>query len=77
MKAILEFNLDNYQDKIDHLRCIKATNMFCALYDIRNIKRQIEKNVDLTDDQDELLDDIFKRIFYILEENDINLGELE
>ena len=35
MKATLEFNLDNPDDKIDHMRCIKATDMSLMLWDIK------------------------------------------
>ncbi|GAF83895.1 unnamed protein product, partial [marine sediment metagenome] len=34
MKAILEFNLDDPDDRISHLRCVKALSLGLALWDI-------------------------------------------
>ena len=34
MKAILEFNLNDPEDKEDHLRCVKSSHMINALWDI-------------------------------------------
>ena len=36
MEAILKFNLDNPDDKIEHMRCIKATDMAICLWEIVN-----------------------------------------
>lgn len=36
MKAILEFDLDNPEDRMAHSRCIKATEMAVALFEIYN-----------------------------------------
>ena len=34
MKAILEFNLDDPEDRMAHFRCIKASEMASALFEI-------------------------------------------
>ena len=34
MKAILEFNLDDPEDRMAHLRCIKSSEMASALFEI-------------------------------------------
>jgi len=35
MKAILEFDLNDFHDKLAHKRCINATNAYLCLFDIR------------------------------------------
>ena len=34
MKAVLEFDLDNPEDRMAHLRCIKSLDMAVALFEI-------------------------------------------
>lgn len=77
MEAILKFNLDEYEDRKQHLRCVKSTDMYLAIYDIMKIKRYYEKNVELNDEQVQLLENIFEKIFGILEEHNISLSDLE
>jgi hypothetical protein len=35
MKATLEFDLDDFDDRTEHLRCVKATNMALMLCGIK------------------------------------------
>jgi hypothetical protein len=74
MKATLEFNLDNPEDRMAHLRCVKATDMAGALWRIMQLQRTIEK----TDDQyhDYTLSITYEAIRGILDDNGINLDEL-
>ena len=42
-KATIEFDLDNPDDAMAHLRCVKATAMASAIFDIEmNMKKRIE-----------------------------------
>jgi hypothetical protein len=43
MKAILEFNLDDADDKMSHLRCVKATEMMVTLWEMDQHLRSITK----------------------------------
>lgn len=43
MKAILEFNLDDPEDKMSHLRCVKATEMMITLWEMDQHLRSITK----------------------------------
>lgn len=47
MKAILEFDLDNRDDRNEHLRAIAATDAFIVLYKIDDMLRDIVKYDDL------------------------------
>ena len=40
MKAKLEFDLDNPEEKKEHFRCIKSLDMACALFEIANNLRK-------------------------------------
>ena len=42
MKATLEFNLTDPDDTRSHLRCIKALDMACVLWELRNIRKELE-----------------------------------
>ena len=43
MKAILEFDLDDFEDRNSHKRAINATNAYLALYKIDDMLRRIVK----------------------------------
>ncbi len=43
MKAILEFDLDEHEDRLAHKRAISATDVYLALHDIDNEFRKMIK----------------------------------
>jgi len=77
MKAKLEFDLDNPDDKMEHMRCIKATDMALMFWDIKQkIRRKLKYNEDLSEDelhQWEVMQDEF---YSIADDYGINLDEL-
>ena len=74
MKAILEFDLNNEEDRMAHLRCIKSIDMACVLFEItRNLKHTLKLRY--SDDTNEL-DEVFKEIEGYMEEFNINIEEL-
>ena len=80
MKAILEFDLNDNDDLMAHLRAIKALNMAIALHEIvyntkKSLKNEVEfKNADCT--PYEAIDLVFDRIHEILTEESIIIDEL-
>lgn len=81
MEAILKFDLENPDDRVSHLRCIKATDMAIVLFEItRNLRRQLERKLEhgyptqLTSYQ--TLDVVFEEIATLMDDNGINLEEL-
>lgn len=81
MKAILEFNLDEHDDKMSHLRCTKALDLAIALWEIRNnLRSSIEAKLDndkhSIDKQYEVLDKVQTFINERLEDNGIFIDEL-
>lgn len=47
MKAELKFNLDDPDDKMAHMRCVKALDMALAIW---NIKQALEDALDTSED---------------------------
>jgi hypothetical protein len=78
MKAILEFDLDNPDDKMSHLRCIKATEMMITLWEIDQHLRSLTKYASDTT-SDETYDELVKvreRLREIMDENGISFEGL-
>lgn len=88
MKATLEFNLDDNDDKMAHLRCVKATDMALALWEItHNTKKGLLYYIEgleirgKQNDIDKLspyeaIELVFKEIYGILEGCNINIDDL-
>lgn len=84
MKAVLEFDLDNKDDKMAHLRAIKSLDMTCVLFELtHNLKSKLENNIDNAEELEdrqmssmEVLDIIFDEINRLMESNNVNLDEL-
>ena len=81
MKAILEFNLDEHDDKMSHLRCTKALDLALALWEIyNNLKNSLEAELDNEEDsiykQYEVLEKVQTFINETLENNGIFIDDL-
>ena len=75
MKAILEYDLSDF-DKDDNMHfkmAVKASDYYWALYDIKNAKKSLEWELDGKKELDryEVLELIFDKFFYIMEEHNI------
>ena len=77
MKANLKFDLDNPEDRVEHMRCVKATDMALMLWDIKqNIRSKLKYSNDLSEDelhQWEVMQDVF---YSIADDYGINLDLL-
>lgn len=62
MKAILEFDLDDYDDKMNHLRCIKSLNMAIVLFELMyNTDKNFKKRfLDLLNENNIILDELIE-----------------
>jgi len=69
MKAILEFNLDDPDDEKAHLRCVKAMDMACLLWDMDQERRKL-----INGKQSEA--DTMHNIKMLLTETSLNIDEL-
>jgi len=78
MKAELHFNLDDYDDKIEHLKCVQAADLCSAVWELLNNTREtltenaLKQNLDV----DDAIVLVYRRFWEILEERDINIDKL-
>ena len=77
MVAKLEFDLDDIDDRMAHLRCVKSTDMALMLWGInQKIRSKLKYSDDLSEDelhQWEVMQDEF---YSIADDYGINLDEL-
>jgi hypothetical protein len=76
MKAILEFNLDEGDDKGAHLRAIKSLDMAIALWDMDQYLRGLIKYGELDDNVHQALEEARDKLREIMNERNIDLDEL-
>jgi hypothetical protein len=73
MKAIVEFNLEDADDTRSHLRCIKALDMACVLWEIRNMRKELE----WMEEQGELSSEtVMDKLLEHFDNHNINADEL-
>jgi hypothetical protein len=77
-KAKIEFDLNDPDDKVAHLRAVKSLDMAMALWDItHNTKKGLEWALENKDvDKYEVLEMVFEKIYEILDEHNVNTDEL-
>ena len=79
-KAILEFDLDNPEDRMAHLRCVKSTDMACAIFEIaKNLEKRCERICDSMEADSDQYDGVyitFQQIKELFDEHGINIDEL-
>jgi len=76
MIANLTFDLDQPDDRMAHMRCVKATDMAIALWEIANTFQNMEREFEYTDEQLAALERMRDRIICVMDVNGINLDEL-
>lgn len=78
MKATLTFNLDDGDDALAHLRCVKATDMAMLLWELQtNSYRTFTKyNTNQNSDYQKGIEEVFEHIRNLFEEHDINTHKL-
>lgn len=53
MEATLKFNLDDFDDRMAHLRCVKSLDMCLVLLELRKSFSEMENKVNVTELQGE------------------------
>jgi hypothetical protein len=78
MKATLTFNLEDPDDKIEHLRCVQSYDLCTAVYDfIHNTRKRLtEKALDKGLDVDDAIFMVYEEFGEILGEHNINMNKL-
>lgn len=71
MKAIMEFDLDDFDDRKAHLRCTRSLDLACVIFEFtRNSRKKLRNEEKFT------VDDVFDHFHELLEEQNINIDEL-
>ena len=76
MKAVLEFDLDNEDDEEAYASMLMARRLALALSEFATRIRSTYKHKDLTDEQDEIKEEIMGIFHKVLNENVIDITEL-
>ena len=77
MKAKLEFDLDDFDDRMAHLRCVKSTDMASILFEMTmNARKRITMGSEYGEEYYKGVDDVFNKLRELMEENNINIDEL-
>jgi hypothetical protein len=77
-KAILEFDLNDHDDKKAHLRAVKSLDMSLAIWDIlHNTKKGLEWALEGKElDKYDALELVYEKIHSIIDEHGIIIGDL-
>jgi hypothetical protein len=80
MKAKLQYDLNDPDDRMAHMRAVKSLDMASALFEItRNLKKQVERRFEdetIEYDSFDVIQEVFDRIFEIMGDNNIDIDEL-
>jgi hypothetical protein len=78
MKAQLTFDLNDPDDKIEHLRCVQSYELCAAVYVfIHNTRKRLtEKALDKGLDVDDAIFMVYEEFAEILGEHNINMNKL-
>jgi hypothetical protein len=75
MKAIIEFNLDDFHERKSHIRAIKATDVYLAVYDTLEYLRKKLKYEDLAESERIFIEDFQSLLSNSLAERNIDIYE--
>jgi len=82
-KATLTFDLADFDDRVEHLRCTKATAMALFIWNlVHNSKKSVKYDVESRQMRDnefdayDAVDLVFDRIHDLLNEEGINIDDL-
>lgn len=78
-KAILEYDLNDSDDEMAHLRAIKSLDMALVLWELTyNTKKSIHNQIEFQEIKDpyEAVDKVFEKLWEEMNERGINLDQL-
>ena len=78
MKAQLTFDLDDYDDKIEHLRCVQATDLCSSIHEfIYNTKKGLKNEAESKNlDAYEAINSVYEKFWDILKEHNLDIDKL-
>jgi len=83
MEATLKFNLDDFDDRMAHLRCVKSLDMCLVLLELRKSFSEMENKIDVMELQGddvmtprELIEEFRVNFYETLLSHNVDLDEL-
>jgi hypothetical protein len=76
MKATLSFDLNDPDDRMAHLRCVKATDMASALLDITQIIIEIDNDDQVTEAELAGAIKMHDKVMAVLDDHGIDINQL-
>jgi hypothetical protein len=77
MKGTLEFDLNDFDDRMAHERCVKATDMAIVLWEVMtNSYRNLTNGYDEEDGYHKGVDAVYDHLKELLYEHSINVDKL-
>jgi hypothetical protein len=77
MKAKLEFDLEDAEDRMAHMRCVKASDMASILFQMTtNTRKRITMGYDGTDEYYRGVDAVFEKLRELMDDHNIDIDEL-
>jgi hypothetical protein len=76
MNAILEFDLNDPEDRMDHLRCVKSINMAGVLFEMMYNTFKSAYDYQGEHKDADMIEYLKQRLISLLEEHNVNVDEL-
>jgi len=77
MKAILEFDLSDHEDKIHHLRCVQSQQLVSFIHDFGEyLRAEYKYNGELTSIELAMIEKVREKFYSTLGDYNIDLDEL-
>lgn len=72
MKAILEFNLDDFDDTEKYKLYNQAKDMYLAIWDFQQFLRNMEKHNDMTEKEYEIFEKLNDKFYEVLDNYNVD-----
>jgi len=77
MTAKLEFDLNDFDDRMSHLRCVKAADMASILFEMTtNARKRITMGSERSEEYYKGVDDVFNKLRELMNKHNIDIDEL-
>ena len=76
MKATLNFDLTDQDDRVEHLRCVKALDLASVIWDFDNFIRSVYRGKTLKPDDKEMDDFIMDEWIQFKDKHDVIIDNL-
>jgi len=75
MRAKIIFNLPEDNQKFE--QCVRASDMTTVLFEmLRNVKKSLIKHTDVSEEYIKGVEDVYEKLYELMEEHSINIDNL-